>query len=900
MNDDPSANDTGGGTIGDAEMDAHLALVQRAIEAPAGDARRDVLIEGLLAFGDRFVATWQELARMAEGDNVFREPAEQAFTLLVGWMKGQDLTSRADERDRRALAGLRLIASRPDLPDLWSYAAEAVLALPEGHPLRDAGTAHEALRTVIQRYREAPGDDVPWVFVAHAVRMAYDERITSDDELIAWEPWTEAIGDRLDPSDALRFWGAIEGFYLDLAGESGRHWLAAADRARAHIDPSALVGEDRSFNSLLLVRRAVVADDQRQAADLLQQALEEGGLSDTVQRRAAVKEARIRLGRGEWDRAIVVLEPRLDGYEHEYVTSVVDDAREAAGRDYVEACATLAFAQARRDEWTAAVAVLERGKCARQRYRRALRRTPAVAELLELETDIYAMGRGIPVAAGAAAARTRDWLADGVTPEAALQERYRQAIPLLDPSAWHAPRFVDIQESLRDGEAALSLGLWASGLLGALISRDSAPCLHTLLRPDITDATLAGVLAATREDAGADGFLIALERNESEDDQRAALDRLLTFLDDTIGRPIASVLEAHGLRRLVVLPHHFLRLAPLWALPSWHGLDVRMAPGAFALMADAAVARLNGHAVLVANPTLDLPLASLEGAVTSARLRDAGLEVRTLSGSKATEDAVTAALDGAALLHVAGHGHASLTDGSRSSLLVSPTWPTTPVADPRGLVTFADTAGAPGVVIDQDEGSPHRKIYLEYARRGTLFAETIGDEIVLAGELWRAGDILVQGTLDGCALAFLCACSSGLGSIEALDEATGLPAALDLAGVRSIVGTGWPVQDALSVLFADEFYAHLLSPTSGGTIDLVSATRRAAATIRDMGRDEALARIEQLASRAPDARARFRLRAFAARVRAGTDRPFAHPFDWGAFYLTGAAELGAPDDPSPR
>ena len=409
-----------------------------------------------------------------------------------------------------------------------------------------------------------------------------------------------------------------------------------------------------------------------------------------------------------------------------------------------------------------------------------------------------------------------------------------------------------------------------------------------------------------REEQPHDGFLIALERGDDEAGQRDALTRLLEFLDDVLGKAAAEVLQKHEIRRLVVLPHRFLRLTPIWALPSWGDLDVRMAPGAASLADAHNVPVLTREALVVTNPTLDLPIATIEGDVTKRRLTDARFEVRALNGTEATEDAVISGLHGAGLLHFAGHGHAALGDGSLSALLVTPEWEKAHLSGPEALVALAheqgahrpddgrstidDRRSAPHIVIDQDKGSPRRKIYDEYAKRGTLFADAVHDSVTVAGELWRAGDILVQGSLEGCALAFLCACSSGLGAIEALDEASGLPAALDLAGVGSVVSTGWPVPDALAVLFADEFYARALGQEAS-TIDLVAAVRATAATLRTMERTEAVERVERLAARAADATSRFRLRAYAKKLRRDGPRPFAHPFDWGAFYITGAARI---------
>ena len=92
------------------------------------------------------------------------------------------------------------------------------------------------------------------------------------------------------------------------------------------------------------------------------------------------------------------------------------------------------------------------------------------------------------------------------------------------------------------------------------------------------------------------------------------------------------------------------------------------------------------------------------------------------------------------------------------------------------------------------------------------------------------------------------------------------------------------------MLFADEFYARAL-PANGGAIDVLGAVRGAAAALRTMERSDAADRVENLAGRAADAAARFRMRAFAKRLRGGPERPFAHPFDWGAFFVTGAASV---------
>jgi len=114
-----------------------------------------------------------------------------------------------------------------------------------------------------------------------------------------------------------------------------------------------------------------------------------------------------------------------------------------------------------------------------------------------------------------------------------------------------------------------------------------------------------------------------------------------------------------------------------------------------------------------------------------------------------------------------------------------------------------------------------------------------------------------------------------------------LPAALAVSGVGCVISSGWPVADEIALLFADEFYARAL-PDGGGVMNVVAAVRGAAKALRTMGREQATKRVEALALKAADKGARFRLKVFAKRLSKGADTPFAHPFDNGAFYVTGS------------
>jgi CHAT domain-containing protein len=876
--------------ISKAEVESHLEYIQRVLTAESHEERRAALSEQLLAFGPRSLSVWQQLESMAADaqKDFYRARFDELTELWALWMKGKNLTRRPDEPERRALAGLLMLEERPDLRQLYHYAVVAILELPEGHPRRDVARARQAIMDELAWLKDQ-GESTPWIFLASALALAYRERFASDEELLAWEAWAAQAAPHLEPEDALPMWSAIEGYYVDRAATDAGRWLPEAERIRALIEALPMSPRMRAVSCLSAAQRYANSEDQRPIANLYQQALETRALEDNVERLIATKEARLRTSYGEFERVVELVAPRLGAYEEDYVTAIRTEECDASGEEHAEANALLAIALAKLNRWREAVETIERGKCLRQRFTLALRQTPAAAKLLELEGELYALSRGIPAEKPTEIVQqVRDWFAQGLSPEAKFREEYRKLLPEIKD---YLPRPLSLSEitcGLRDGEAALSLGIWWPGTIAALLVKDEAVPVWTTLREDITQSIVSDWLAGGEGEA--EGFLLALERGMSAVDPRPALVRLLSNLDPVLGEPVAAALELRGLNRLVVLPHNFLRLAPLWALKSWEPLQVRMAPGAFALTSKRKPV-VHDSALIVANPTLDLPLATTEAMLAEEQLRAAGLETQSLLEREATEEALSQALETSSLFHFAGHGIAALTDSSMSALLVHPVWERSPVADASQLVALERTANEnPRLHIDREEGSPRRKLFFEYARRGTFYAEADHDTVLLAGELWRAGDILVQGTLAQCALAFLCACSSGLGSIERLEEASGLPAALQIAGVGCVICTGWPVADEITVLFADEFYTRLLSQASE-KVDVVSAGHGAAMTLRTMGREQAVQRIKALAEKAADKSAGFRLKVFARRLANGEEQPFAHPFDSGAFYVTGAAEI---------
>ncbi|CAL9677456.1 hypothetical protein SUDANB1_08133 [Streptomyces sp. enrichment culture] len=78
--------------------------------------------------------------------------------------------------------------------------------------------------------------------------------------------------------------------------------------------------------------------------------------------------------------------------------------------------------------------------------------------------------------------------------------------------------------------------------------------------------------------------------------------------------------------------------------------------------------------------------------------------------------------------------------------------------------------------------------------------------------------------LDTAELAYLSACQTATGGVTLADEAVHLASAFQLAGYRQVIGTLWPIQDAVAADIAKDVYTQLRR--DGGV-----ATARAAAAL---------------------------------------------------------------------
>jgi hypothetical protein len=454
--------------------------------------------------------------------------------------------------------------------------------------------------------------------------------------------------------------------------------------------------------------------------------------------------------------------------------------------------------------------------------------------------------------------------------------------------------------ALASDEVAVLLAVGFKGTLAVVV--DARARANTLVLPEATLQRLGDCMVD-----GDRGWAMALEAGESVLDPRPELDRLLEHVDVTLGRPLAQAIDAARARRVIVVPHRMYGLVPFWALTALADFQVVVAPSAAHLCAGVGRApRTIARALLVADPTLDLPLAPLEQECARARLEAIGIECSALSREQASEETVASAAANAELFHFAGHGKANLVQPVQSALLMHPDpGPGSYTADRLAELSAQATewrevdeekrwTTVPGIgrltesrdlILDRLERS------LDYGERGTLCAYYQGDELIQLAELWSAGDLMVDGALGNCELAVLSACASGAGAIGNCEERGGLPGALILAGVPVIVATAWPIGDATTTLFVDALYELLASVK--GPCDIASAVSDTRRLLRDMSREAAAERLA--AVRAPVAvGVDFERDVAVARLRGGDPFPFEHPYEWASFHVLGrgAVDLG--------
>lgn len=312
--------------------------------------------------------------------------------------------------------------------------------------------------------------------------------------------------------------------------------------------------------------------------------------------------------------------------------------------------------------------------------------------------------------------------------------------------------------------------------------------------------------------------------------------------------------------RLILIPHRYLHLLPLHALPLSNGEllyerfpdGVSYAPSLQILQQIQMRKRPDFQNLFaIQNPTGDLNYADLEVQVIQSYFNTANV----LKKSAATLTAVNNSdLTTYHCVHFGCHGDFNLANPGKSALILANT-------------SIVDTPT-----------KAHSERYLNLREVKTHDLEQC---LTL--------DKIFSLKLEKCRLVTLSACETGLIDFtNTSDEYIGLPSGFLLAGSQAVVSSLWTVEDLSTSFLIMKFYENLQTQTS-----ITLALNQAQQWLRNLTTEEFEVllikyrpQIEEIFAQLPEAKRPVE-RAILRRTSKRKPHPFAAPFYWAGFIATG-------------
>jgi CHAT domain-containing protein len=344
------------------------------------------------------------------------------------------------------------------------------------------------------------------------------------------------------------------------------------------------------------------------------------------------------------------------------------------------------------------------------------------------------------------------------------------------------------------------------------------------------------------------------------------IERVLTEVGLRFIAPLCAELQQHNLTQLILIPQGSLFLLPLHAVPIGQDgaclldrYEVSYVPSATVLQRcqERAIHAQTQGLFAIANPTGDIAYAGSELQVLESLFEEHKI---ILWGKDATKETTLTQASGHGYVHFSCHGQYDWDEPSRSALLLA----------------------------------------------GSLMQDGEGRQIVNYEHMLTLTEVEAKLDLAQTYLITLSACETGLS--EAIgpraEEYIGLPAGFLLAGAPAVLASLWGVYEISTTLLMERFYLNHrgeLDEKPDPKLPLLSAgeaLRRAQIWLRDKVTAQEAARrckaqIEKLRSKGelvPPWLSRD-YREYAQMARKTPDsRPFAHPFYWAAFALSGATD----------
>jgi len=317
---------------------------------------------------------------------------------------------------------------------------------------------------------------------------------------------------------------------------------------------------------------------------------------------------------------------------------------------------------------------------------------------------------------------------------------------------------------------------------------------------------------------------------------------------------IISLVPSHC-KKVILVPHLYLHLLPLHALPLSSGeylIDkfsdgVSYAPSCQLLQyaqQKLQKPRQSRHLFAIQNPTKDLEFTDIEVETIAATNKPHHI----IKKSAATKDALLQPananhLNDAYLLHFSCHGYFNLSSPLESGLLLANSQLTN---IPTNAVSTSRYVQTPNTTIDLQQ------------------CLTLED--------------IFRFNLPNCRLVVLSACETGLTDFTSMsDEYIGLPSGFIRAGSPSVVSSLWSVSDISTALLMIKFYENLQN------LDVPLALKEAQTWLRNATKQQ----LEQWASNKfhnPEHIAQLQLSLF---NQSSNSKPFESPYYWAAFCAIG-------------
>ena len=439
-----------------------------------------------------------------------------------------------------------------------------------------------------------------------------------------------------------------------------------------------------------------------------------------------------------------------------------------------------------------------------------------------------------------------------------IQEKIQPIDPSFSLSQKVQPLAIgQLRATLPDGQTVIvSWYLAGPQLLAFILCRDALqPICHRYPEP-----TLEALIAAMN------AYLNAYrsENNSWQAGLPAALDRFSRLLElEALMEKIQHV--APGADQLILIPHRFLHLLPLHALPvaeaaptplqDHFSRGVRYAPSLQVLQVVQQRQPTPPHSLFaLQNPTQDLLYSDLEVEAIQSLFAAKPTVLKRSEASKAAMEQHKGALTNSACLHFACHGYFNFAQPLLSALLLA------------------------GSVLDAVPDDFDADRYLPHSD---------GNVIDLNACLTLLD--LFQLDLRQGRLVALSACETGLSDLNSLsDEVVGLSSGFLYAGCNNVLGSLWSVPDISTGLLMAQFYRLLMVQTSQGQPgDVALALKQAQHWLRTLSVDHLAAQRSAIPEGMRD-NFEHDLKWLKQRVAdSGDNHPFRNPYYWAAFTAVG-------------